>query len=1020
MKIGWHFHNIPVVASVFLALIAQGWAQATYDLNRKIQPMAPHGNGVASGQDLYQRALKLSGIVPGLPEVAMISNRVVEKEGISIGYPLASVAWSNASLNAGTTYHVQPWIDNGGWISRTLPDGEGGWSAYTYHLQNELWFRPATSVWYTSPTGVKARIARVLVGSLGDWCLPLSGESVPLGYHLGPSWTNRHHGYLKNESITRKPDLKTYYKVIPEVYWSVNDEDGDRDGIPGFADGFNLDGIAGNADDRSSGDRLLPWRISIPTGVDPSCVEIHLNYTASPPWEASTWLNSNNPTSAPTGIFRLWRIDSAGNRTYIPPGIHQPQQLGITASTPFVDVFIEAIFSSINAATISFQVRKGSSLACNYYVYEDANGIYDAIKVSVLKVELVPDWNHDRVIDGTDEGLASPTNPFRIWINDDNDSGDISEEFSDIPGIDLYSSGFYLPDFYTAGVDGRSDLLDYFPIWMNLKQALKVFPPDDNFEYRLRNVDSAVNVVYTDLTRGQAGSFLVTEENTYGVSCNEPAYIADTFVVFDTGIAIDKDFLRKIESDENKGVLMLEGRRASQSDLVLEIVKNGIKVFEKQLSLGVDGVEKMFRHVNMADNLDVPENQHISNADRKNIPTNYPDNLCNGKNFVFIHGFNVDQNSARAWHSEIYKRLYKAGSRAMFTGITWHGDPDNNYHKAVINAMVTSRNLSSELAFLVGDITIGAHSLGNMVVSEAIAKHGFRPEQYFLFNAAVAIQAYDAEQLHGHNGVIMQDAMCHPEWIRYDSRLWASKWHKLFPGDSRQHLTWENRYASIKSQVKVINCYSLGDDVVQNADGTVPDLIGDVWLDQGRLSWVMQEMIKGRRGPLGVYAYELVMPDQHGGWEYNTHWSEGNAHNWDKLEPEDTIGISTEQLREQPFFRRFIAAGDGEAARFLNYDGSVLHAPLGDDAANHQARLPETQYKILAEAIPALSFAAAANEVESFNRINDGRNIEMQELQNEWPKNRRVTDWLHSDFKNVAFNYVYKLYDRIVKEGVLK
>lgn len=386
----WHqvFIRRLLVCGGFWAVALAAHGGQEYDLNRRIEPMDPFGNGTVTAQNLYERAIRLSGIVPGEQEVTMVSNRVVEREGAALGFATESAAWSNAWLSSRTTYHAHPWIDNAGWISKTTTDKDGAWSAYAYHLQNELWFRPATSVWYSPAVGVTARIARVLVGSLGDWCLPLIGEQVPFAHHLGPAWTNGPRGYLKNESVSLQPDLRTYYKILPELFWPINDGDGDGDGIPGFADGFNLDGIPGNADDQSTGDNLLPWRITIPDHLDPACVTIQLTYQASPPHEAATWLTPNNPSFNPTGPLRIWKIDAAGNRTHLAPGSYTLESLGVTDNKAIL--YLEPVKPAASTqASITLVASSPSCAVKNIFLGYNS---YSALNLSIVSIKLNLMW----------------------------------------------------------------------------------------------------------------------------------------------------------------------------------------------------------------------------------------------------------------------------------------------------------------------------------------------------------------------------------------------------------------------------------------------------------------------------------------------------------------------------------------------------------------------------------------------------------------------------------------------------
>ena len=87
--------------------------------------------------------------------------------------------------------------------------------------------------------------------------------------------------------------------------------------------------------------------------------------------------------------------------------------------------------------------------------------------------------------------------------------------------------------------------------------------------------------------------------------------------------------------------------------------------------------------------------------------------------------------------------------------------------------------------------------------------------------------------------------------------------------------------------------------------------------------------------------------------------------------------------------------------------------------------------RFLADAIPATSRAAGANAFDS-NRVSIG-NIEMDKNEDkggcmsnlyEWPRGRRERVgeydkllWQHSDFKNIAYYFVHKLFDKFVNNS---
>jgi len=98
----------------------------------------------------------------------------------------------------------------------------------------------------------------------------------------------------------------------PGVYIAVDDEDFDGDGIPGFADGFDLDGAAETADDSSDDAPLYQLVLTFPLGIGQDPPRIKLEYSASDPEAMSpnlTW--PNTPFVLPEeGLIRIWRRDT--------------------------------------------------------------------------------------------------------------------------------------------------------------------------------------------------------------------------------------------------------------------------------------------------------------------------------------------------------------------------------------------------------------------------------------------------------------------------------------------------------------------------------------------------------------------------------------------------------------------------------------------------------------------------------------------------------------------------------------
>lgn len=178
----------------------------------------------------------------------------------------------------------------------------------------------------------------------------------------------------------------------------------------------------------------------------------------------------------------------------------------------------------------------------------------------------------------------------------------------------------------------------------------------------------------------------------------------------------------------------LEAR--ANAHLYVHTLTNGIELSASTNHFSFSSVTNMYRTMNL----------RAGGTSYTNEPPNWPDDLTNGKDFVFVHGYNVDESAGREWNNTISKRLWHAGSNARFNGILWDGTPpaslgNKHYHNAVVNAFASAPIFATYLNGL-DEPVVMAHSLGNMVTSSAVCDPGAGVYQYYAMNAAVAKEAY--------------------------------------------------------------------------------------------------------------------------------------------------------------------------------------------------------------------------------------------------------------------------------------
>ena len=667
-------------------------------------------------------------------------------------------------------------------------------------------------------------------------------------------------------------------------------------------------------------------------------------------------------------------------------------------------------------------------------------------KIPLINAALIPDYDRNGVIDDADRERTAKGDTFYFWINDDDDGGET--DGSDIPLSNNYAMQPYL-NYSNNAVNGTRDLIDFFPVYLDIDNLLKNFDPI-KYAFKLISEDESLNFVLTDLEALHAGYYLRGDDNNLQIPYDLGH--VNTARINEGGTFLNNHpdkpgFLEGIKSRKT-GVVLIEGKKASLKPLELVVLDANQKtVFSMKLNLSLSGVEEMFRHKNLTrygvvpfENGPVPKaGSNAGELDRLSQPSNYPDkestgtDLVVGKNVVFVHGYNVNGQEARGWQSEMFKRMFWSGSKAKFWGVTWYGwDTQEfgpltlpftpNYHVNVIHAFNTVPEFKNFLLNTVeGEITIAAHSLGNMLVSAALTNNGDvwdasgQIKNYFMLDAAVAAEAYgsldNSNEIEMNKDTVTNPNMIHPDWTSYKKELWASEWHLLFKGqsptDNREYLTWRNMFAKRPASVTYYNFFSQGEEVLDEHEGELkfPDVI-EQFKQTGIYTWALQEKLKGKSPVDGI------LGSNYGGWGFNSAWDvfDVNIMEMRRRTPAEAAGIESPLLRATPFY--------------LKGNESTLF----DEVAGSNYAL-QNKIRLLADAIPARTLAAGKKAVPSLlkDESNEEVNFDMQTLYKTkikgmvyWPEDRSPKNWRHGDAREVAYSYVYSLFDKFVGLGGLK
>lgn len=805
----------------------------------------------------------------------------------------------------------------------------------------------------------------------------------------------------------------------------VNDGDVDQDGIPDFADGFDGDDNFGSDDDYTPGNMFKRLVLTVPLPVNMEKAKLRIDYSASDPTHISP------PNYVPdSGKVRLWlkngcvpRNKNAANAEigagdYVAPGDYTPAQLGLSAGTRSIDLAIEGVNPSDEPGDVRI------------VVYLDAEGIgqftaMDAVRFTVLpRPTLIP--NHDRndSIDGNDRAKSLSGHPFYFWVNDDDD--ETADKGNDQPGAGRPDWQTTLWGWNTYRVDGVRDLIDFFPVRVDVQHLVLQFLPASSYDYVLCHGGGAFNaLVDNPVVPGAARSHLVNQPY-----CERIAN-AKLVQITSSGYVLTPQWIEAAK-DGRLCVILLEARAVTDAPLALEIRRKSDQqvMYRMEMPVKILNVQRMFRHRNLRDAAGGTKGiSDFPDPNQQDQQPDYPDAETNDKHFVFVHGYNVDENDAQAAQCEVFKRMFWSGSRAKFHGITWRGDDwqmpvaemTPHYHANVVHALNTAPALKSYLdaLSLSGEVTLAAHSLGNMLASAAIAQ-GAPVKNYVAINGAVAIEAYNRNapkpNPDGLRVAAWDGYACAAVTGRAEDFLFASEWYNLFTSDStdpRGRLTWRGLFQGMGQQTTMYNFYSggptgtEGDEVLKNVPHDV-DLVEwhwAFWKNQS-YAWCGQEKLKGRL-PVGI-----VAGSRWAGWGFNTLDQASETGVNQPLPPAEAWAIPLDQLKTKPFFKKVPAElfqSDDAQARAYALPRTDLLSPLINSNANGHME------ELLAKAIPARTYAIGANPIPGTTSNN------MMAMKDAWPQERdKDSRWRHSDFIDVAFVFTYEVYERVVQIGGLE
>lgn len=227
---------------------------------------------------------------------------------------------------------------------------------------------------------------------------------------------------------------------------------------------------------------------------------------------------------------------------------------------------------------------------------------------------------------------------FRMWVNDDADKSDSEDDPVDIP---KQSNA----DCKDNRVNGRRDLVDFFPIWLDIS-SFAPWLAGGQVGVGLMHPAAAINIVWTSLGNLEAGKFHREDVGGCGPNLDQAAHTAEVVRVTATGINVPGNVLAMIAQDSSKGVMMAEGVFPSSAPLIVVFFDKTTHqiLYSFGLPMRICHVEDMYRWANIRAAAQGAE----ARASDLSEPSGLPDSDTNGKHFLFVHGYSVSEASPQS------------------------------------------------------------------------------------------------------------------------------------------------------------------------------------------------------------------------------------------------------------------------------------------------------------------------------------------------------------------------------------
>ena len=437
---------------------------------------------------------------------------------------------------------------------------------------------------------------------------------------------------------------------------------------------------------------------------------------------------------------------------------------GITGVPHYTGAYIAQIFLATNGL-YPFIIDTNKLLGTNLLMTTEV--LSKTAQLYIPDMTIAADVSRDSIIDFKNRTDRTATNnPFVFWINDDSDIGS-DDTASDQQPTNSPSN----LNCANNTIDGLRDLEDFTRLQFKIDDLPAQFLTNGNYqvEVYLTNLLGSPSIRLFHAVESNGGLGYLTNITTASAQTN-----AVTLGVLTNGTPLTLSSTNWLSAGSNAFFLpmIFEGISTGQCVINFGFSSNNAApvALSRPFYLNLNEVTSLYEHWTVGDNNteDWTQIPSIPSRTADSAVFGAPQKPEDNDYILLVHGWRMQPWERRAFASTAYKRLWQLGYKGRFGLYSWPTDwtalslwdltnPDTweNYDRSEQRAWSSGMGLYELMQNLnetqsPNRIRVIAHSMGNIVTSEALRLASVAGKQlpmvqsYIASQAASVAHAYDA------------------------------------------------------------------------------------------------------------------------------------------------------------------------------------------------------------------------------------------------------------------------------------